>query len=462
MKNNGVKAFLFAAAAAAVAAFIGYLSGALDPHLGRQPAELAQPASESPSTDAKAPEAAAGTEGEKQDVASAQAQQPATEQASAGPAASDENTEAPTFDVLRVEGDGSAVVAGKAAPGSTVELFDGTAVLGKAIAGPDGAFAIVLDTPLKAGDHQIVLRATGTDKDVSTSTQTAVVSIPEKPDGQVLAMIEEPGKAAQLLTVPQPQASADAAPADKPAGETVEGNAEASQVASADPAAGTAPPQEQAGEQQPVAEAAGPKIAVEAVEIDGGKVFVAGRADAGRKVRAYANEILLGEAVTSPDGHFLVEAARDLPVGEYTIRVDRLEAEGDKVAVRATVPFQREPGATVAAVAPPAQEGGSGQPVASAEGATDAGAGQPATTVAPKLEHVDGSVIIRRGDTLWHISRRVYGQGVRYSTIYLANQEQITDPDRIWPGQVFKVPEKSEQGEQADFNSMGDRITVPQ
>jgi hypothetical protein len=49
---------------------------------------------------------------------------------------------------------------------------------------------------------------------------------------------------------------------------------------------------------------------------------------------------------------------------------------------------------------------------------------------------------------------------VRYSTIYLANQEQIADPDRIWPGQVFKVPEKSEQGEQADFDAMGDRITV--
>jgi LysM repeat protein len=63
--------------------------------------------------------------------------------------------------------------------------------------------------------------------------------------------------------------------------------------------------------------------------------------------------------------------------------------------------------------------------------------------VAPKLEHADGAVIIRRNDTLWRISRRVYGHGVRYSTIYLANQDQISDPDRIWPGQVFKVPEKS-------------------
>ena len=66
--------------------------------------------------------------------------------------------------------------------------------------------------------------------------------------------------------------------------------------------------------------------------------------------------------------------------------------------------------------------------------------------LAPKLQSVDSAVIIRRGDTLWRISRRVYGRGIRYSTIYLANEKQIEDPDRIWPGQVFKVPEKSNDG----------------
>lgn len=472
MKNNGVKAFLFAAAAAAVAAFIGYLSGALDPYIGRKPAEVAQPASDASTEAGTASEPAADEQATGADGADAEAQKPAGPSAeTAQPEqAAQENPEVPTFDVLRVEGDGSAVVAGKAAPGSTVELFDGSSVLGKAVAGPDGAFAIVLDDPLKAGDHQIVLRATEPDSDVSTSAQTAVVSIPEKPDGQVLAMVEEPGKPAQLLTVPQVQpgtpeaqgepdvpqvgqegeATAVSQPGDSGAGQT---------------ATGTAASQEHAGAQQPVDEAGGPKIAVEAVEIDGGKIFVAGRADAGRKVRVYANEILLGESVTSPDGHFLVEASRDLPVGEYTIRVDGLDAgDGDKVVVRATVPFQREPGETIAAVAPPAPEGASaqtaGEGAATVEGAASEENGQPATTVAPKLEHADGSVIIRRGDTLWHISRRVYGHGVRYSTIYLANQEQIADPDRIWPGQVFKVPEKSEQGEQADFDAMGDRITV--
>ena len=83
-----------------------------------------------------------------------------------------------------------------------------------------------------------------------------------------------------------------------------------------------------------------------------------------------------------------------------------------------------------------------------------------ATPLAPKLESASGAVIIRRGDSLWRISRRVYGKGIRYSTIYLANQEQISDPDRIWPGQVFKVPEKTVEGEEADMKAVGEQATT--
>ena len=50
---------------------------------------------------------------------------------------------------------------------------------------------------------------------------------------------------------------------------------------------------------------------------------------------------------------------------------------------------------------------------------------------------------------------------MRYSTIYLANQDQISDPDRIWPGQVFKVPEKSTEGEAANMKAIGEQATTP-
>jgi nucleoid-associated protein YgaU len=403
----------------------------------------------------------------------------------------------PTFDVVRVEGNGSIVVAGSAAPNAKVEVLNGGTVLGATDAGPDGAFAIVLDDPLKPGDYTITLRSTVGGVAVA-SAQTAVVSVPQSPTGQVLAMVEEPGKPSELLTVPQPEAKPTAPAATDqtaaPAAQTPAATAPAPATATAPTAAAPAATDQAADATTPAPAApaaAEPKIAVEAVEIDGSKVFVAGTADPGRKVRAYADDILLGEAKTSPDGHFLIEAARDIPVGNHTIHVDGLDDDGVKVVARAAVPFEREPGESIAAVAPSetkpaesklAQVQGAGsqsaeaksaaaaeaKPAASAAPAAEAPAkvaeatpsADVAETVAPKLEHADGSVIIRRNDTLWRISRRVYGHGTRFSTIYLANQDQIRDPDRIWPGQVFKVPGKSKEGEPADMKAMGDQMTT--
>ena len=476
MAINPFKAFLFAAGGSVAAAGTAYVSGALDPYLNRTP-----PAEVAALTPPTAKPAEPATEG-RLPPAATDAPAPAAD--AAAPAAP--GIIVPTFDVVRVESNGSIVVAGNAAPNAKVEILNGSTVLGSTVAGPDGAFAIVLDDPLKPGDYTITLRSTGTV--VINSAQTAVVSIPQNPAGQVLAMVEEPGKPSELLTIPAPEKK----PETPPAGEQAAAPATDAPAAAA-PAATTPAPAAPSATAPVAVEAApapapgtlplptaDPKIVVEAVEIDGNKIFVAGLADPGRKVRAYANDILLGDAKTSPDGHFLVEATRDISVGTYTIHVDALDADGVKVVARAAVPFEREPGEAVAAVAPPAAEpkpaSNSAPPPAVAEApaapaapahphlprrlrcgtgscrrsSSRSGGRRPAEipeTVAPKLEHADGAVIIRRHDTLWRISRRVYGQGVRYSTIYLANQDQISDPDRIWPGQVFKVPEKSKEGE---------------
>ncbi|TPJ45420.1 LysM peptidoglycan-binding domain-containing protein [Mesorhizobium sp. B2-7-1] len=503
MAVNPLKAFLFAAGGSVAVAGTAYVSGALDPYLNQKPAQIAalpqtgtKPAeSSSTSTEARVPQAPANTMAPANKMAPANnAMAPANAMASANnataPAAQSPAAAAgptlPTFDVVRVEGNGSIVVAGSAAPNAKVEILNGGTVLGSTDSGPDGAFAIVLDDPLKPGDYTITLRQTVGGTAVA-SAQTAVVSVPQSPTGQVLAMVEEPGKASQLITVPEAETK-PAAPA-------------ATDQATAAPAT-TPTATDQAPATAPAAAAAvEPKIAVEAVEIDGSKVFVAGTADPGRKVRAYADAILLGDAKTSPAGHFLIEATRDIPVGNYTIHVDGLDDDGVKVVARAAVPFEREPGESIAAVAPNETKTGEAKPAdtktadatqpaeapataeanpaetttetATADAAKPAAAAEapakvaeatPSTdvpeTVAPKLEHADGAVIIRRNDTLWRISRRVYGHGVRYSTIYLANKDQIRDPDRIWPGQVFKVPSTSKEGEAADMKAMGEQMTA--
>lgn len=459
-----LKIFLFAAGGTAAVAAVAYVSGALDPYLASPPAAVAalpQPAPVKP--EAKAASAPVVSP------------QPAPT-AGAAPVVI-----APSFDVVRVEPDGSIVMAGKAAASAKVEIVTGSKVIGSAVAGQEGDFAVVLDNPLKPGDYQIVLRSTAPDNVVATSTETAVVSVPETSDGQVLALVEEPGKPAELITVPEPAKTPATPPATAQA-PAAQAPAAGQQVEASVPAA--AAPSTSA----PAKPAAGPKVAVEAVEIEGKKIFIAGTADTGRKVRAYANEILVGEAIGSPEGRFLIEAERDLPIGDYIIRVDALEPDGVKVAARAAVPFEREPGEAISAVAPAAtaapvapvaaatepkpatQEATNQQPAATApvlapapekpaEIAAAPAAPAPEAT-APKLQPVNGAVIIRRGDSLWRISRRVYGQGLRFSTIYLANQDQIRDPDRIWPGQVFKVPEKTADGATADLNALGEQATT--
>lgn len=543
MVINPFKAFLFIAGGATAAVATAYVSGALDPYLSEPKiAAVAALPEPGPSADPASPKG--------QRLPQSPLPAPATTPEAVKPAVPAPEVAIPaiippSFDLVRAEPDGSLVIAGKAAPGATVEIVAGAQVLGATKAGADGDFAVVLDEPLKPGGHELVLRSTTEDKVVATSPETAVVSIPEQKDGQVLALVEKPGEPSKLITVPLPvepkqevvtDAKAPDAPekpvqTDEPAAtenktppaseeKTVAATLEQPAKENSEPAAEvSAPPKPAEPALQPAQAATEPRVAVDAVEIEGRKVFVAGAADPGRRVRVYANDILLGEALASPSGRFLIEAERDLPVGDYIIRADGLEPGGGKVVARAAVPFEREPGEAVAAVAPgaapeaptpqpapdPAQAADpkaidpaaspatAGAPTAApvppaatgtapstetatsgsrpaeaapAEATPTATPGQQvaagdAATVAPKLQSVDGAVIIRRGDTLWRISRRVYGRGVRYSTIYLANQDQISDPDRIWPGQVFSVPEKTPEGDDADMTAVKNQSAPP-
>ena len=50
------------------------------------------------------------------------------------------------------------------------------------------------------------------------------------------------------------------------------------------------------------------------------------------------------------------------------------------------------------------------------------------------------SITVNSGDSLWRISSKFYGEGMRYTVIYRANSGQIRDPNLIYPGQVFVVP----------------------
>jgi nucleoid-associated protein YgaU len=391
MAVNPLKALLLLAAGCTAAAATAYVSDVFVPFdNGRRPAALLPDAASSGAS-AKA----ARLPGQDNTVEELPANAPAAKAV------------LPTFDLVSVQGDGSIVIAGRAAPNARVEADTQTRNVGATTAGSNGDFAIVIT--LEPGDYQILLRQIIAD-DIQLSREAAIISVPETEDGQVLVLVEMAGEASRLVAVPNARSGDSGAP-----------------TLARSPATAS-PPAPQHGS----------SISVEAVEIEGSSVFVAGAADPGRRVFAYADNIVIGEAVASPAGRFLIETERELASGDHMIRVDAVGADGAEVLARAAVPFTNESGGDISDVVSTPSD---------AHAAETAGA---------QTGNVNRAVIIRRGDTLWRISRRVYGQGVRFSAIYLANQNQIKDPDRIWPGQVFRVPED----DPADMEAVGKPATT--
>lgn len=471
----------------------------------------------------------------------------------------------PSFDVLRVEPDGSTVIAGSAEPNSKLQVMDGDKVVTSIDVGPNGDFAAVLDDPLPPGDHELVLRATKDGKAVD-SQEVATVSVPKDDKSQLLAMVSKPGAASRIITAPSAKQNRVATAGDQSAADTTAkagvtspdtapapdtATPQGAKMASKDPAAGNTAPAGSSSADQP-------EVMINAVEIENDHLFIAGSTRPNAKVRAYADDKLVGNGAAGTDGHFVIDGKMPLTVGDHQISVDMLDASG-KVAVRASVNFNRPKGnqVTVAAQTKPVEGANSGdnsaamvpldqselgklrddagkafallqslfaggkQPnaeqLAAARSGTEialkslsefrpginasadlkqtaadasaaaAGAlaslsalpkdpksiqdalpslGQmiaaltkpenanprpanvetsssdsgPKTIQQAPLSKAEGAVIIRRGDTLWQISRRTYGAGVRYTTIYLANEDKISNPDRILPGQVFGLP----------------------
>ena len=62
-----------------------------------------------------------------------------------------------------------------------------------------------------------------------------------------------------------------------------------------------------------------------------------------------------------------------------------------------------------------------------------------------KITQDDGSesemYVVEEGDTLWAIATAAYGDGNRYPEIFEANKPMLDDPDKIFPGQVLRIPQ---------------------
>lgn len=169
-----------------------------------------------------------------------------------------------------------------------------------------------------------------------------------------------------------------------------------------------------------------PEISLGAVEVEDSQIYIAGTAPPGAEVRLYIDDAFVGVATADENGAFLYEGEYRLGPGSYRVRADEVGPGSEEVLARAEVTFERAPDAVAM------------RPVSRPDG--------PPGAVAAAEDDRPETVIIRRGDNLWNIARRVYGRGIRYTTIYQANRDQIRDPHWIYPGQVFTLPRAASDG----------------
>jgi nucleoid-associated protein YgaU len=124
-----------------------------------------------------------------------------------------------------------------------------------------------------------------------------------------------------------------------------------------------------------------------------GHAIFSGTAKPGDHVSLSLDQTKIGDAVAGPDGHW--QLAAKVPQANGTLSVT------DGTLPAATAPFALE-------------------------------------TLPDAL--ADGHVVIAPGQNLWLIARHVYGHGNMYTLIYNANENQIHDPNLIFPGQAFALP----------------------
>lgn len=363
---------------------------------------------------------AAGSESDASTVAALS--EPAVEQVPPGtaeeaaPLAEVAPAPAPSFDVVRVEPDGTALIAGQGAPNEEISILIDGNELQSARAGADGRFVSFLSLGLSETPQVLTLRGAGTDGSAGTEGEQQVILSPNPAAGGVM-VAGAPALVQPAATPPQSPEQLTALP---------EGETDLPQPVAESPemaAEGTAPAEPQTPTvlladgndvqvlQQPDAPTGAEGVELSTIAYDAdGAVMLKGRARPGSFVRGYLDGVLKATAEVSSEGSWESRVPGVIP-GVYTLRVDEVDSEG-AVMSRVETPFER---------AAPAQI---------AQAREDAGqAGSPVS-----------EVTIQPGNTLWAIARENYGDGVLYVRVFEANRELIRDPDLIYPGQVFTIP----------------------
>jgi nucleoid-associated protein YgaU len=292
----------------------------------------------------------------------------------------------PSFDVVRVNPNGDAVIAGRAAPGSKITLLDDGQPVGSAEADDRGEWVLLPDSAVDPGQHKFSVRATD-DKGQSRDSEKEVIVVVPKPAEDIAGQPVTRPSGALAIEVPK------------------EGEGPTQLLNSPGAAATSSQSVTAASQESPAAAAPQtPPLSLDTIDYtQDGRAMLSGHTLPDSDLLLYLDNALMGSARADSSGRWTFVPEQKAPVGNHQLRADLVDGAG-KVQSRVEVPFSQPDFSTVSLK--------------------------------------DDSVIVQPGNSLWRIARRTYGNGVQYTVIYEANKDNIRDPDLIYPGQIFNLPKK--------------------
>jgi nucleoid-associated protein YgaU len=208
------------------------------------------------------------------------------EQGHSAPEAQKPDDGRPAFDIVRINPKGDAVIAGRAQPGSEVEVRDGDKTVGKVTADARGEWVLVPEQPLAPGAHSLNLIAR-----LNGDTKTS--------ESDVVLVVPEPGK--------------DIAGRDNG---TDNGAL----------ALGTGPNGTTRLLQSPGARAPKGKLAVEIVDFDDkGNATVSGQSQPNAEIRTTLDGQASGNGKADAAGDWQIKLNKPLAVGNHTLKADQIQ-----------------------------------------------------------------------------------------------------------------------------------------
>ena len=251
-----------------------------------------------------------------------------------------------TFDIVRLNSDGNAIIAGKTIPNSEVQIFDGNEKLATVLSDSNGDWVWMSESPLSPGLKRFNLKSLR-DEDVFVSAENVII-LREKNDNLESRIIKfKDSSRIEVLNSSELESG----------------------------------------------------LSLDIVEFnDKNSLIISGRTKPKNKVMIFLSNEFKTSTTSDKLGNWSAEIL-NLNFKDYDLSVST-NIQNQKIKLKTKI-FDEKISSEII---------------------------------------LEKAIVVQNGNSLWRIARKTLGGGIFYSEIYKNNVNKIKNPDLIYPGQVFNIP----------------------